>query len=166
MLVSRTALLVHPPDRRTLPMPINAACPTCNKPYVLADSQLSKRVRCRHCDDTFVVSATPMAPRASEPIAQPDDAPTYGLQPDSTAPPPLPPGRSGPPRMIARPQPRSEFIPRQSPSSPLPSILLIASGLVLLVGLIVGAVLSSPAGGKPADKKDLGIGQVNNDNKP
>ena len=36
-------------------MPIDTKCPTCEKPYLLADNQAGKRVRCKHCDDNFLV---------------------------------------------------------------------------------------------------------------
>jgi len=36
-------------------MPINTKCPTCEKPYLLDDAQSGKRVRCKHCADSFLV---------------------------------------------------------------------------------------------------------------
>ncbi len=42
-------------------MPIETQCPTCEKPYVLADNQAGKRVKCRHCADSFVVRGAPGA---------------------------------------------------------------------------------------------------------
>src|SRR5262249_37887566 len=36
-------------------MPIQTSCPTCATAYNLPDGQRGKRVRCRHCADTFVV---------------------------------------------------------------------------------------------------------------
>src|SRR5262249_5966191 len=38
-------------------MPIQTSCPTCATTYNLPDGQRGKRVRCRHCADTFVVGA-------------------------------------------------------------------------------------------------------------
>lgn len=40
-------------------MPIETRCPSCDKDYLLADSQAGKRVRCRHCDEPFLVPSTP-----------------------------------------------------------------------------------------------------------
>jgi HEAT repeat protein len=36
-------------------MPIEIKCPTCEKEYLLADTQAGKRVRCRNCADSFLV---------------------------------------------------------------------------------------------------------------
>jgi len=36
-------------------MAIEMDCPHCGKQYSLAETQVGKKVRCRGCDDTFVV---------------------------------------------------------------------------------------------------------------
>jgi outer membrane protein assembly factor BamE (lipoprotein component of BamABCDE complex) len=40
-------------------MTIKTACPSCRRAYGLADSQESKRVRCKDCGESFVVRAAP-----------------------------------------------------------------------------------------------------------
>ena len=38
-------------------MPIQAKCPGCGAAYTLVDDQRGKRVRCKKCDETFVVGS-------------------------------------------------------------------------------------------------------------
>jgi HEAT repeat protein len=151
-------------------MPIQASCPTCNKTYTLADTQLGKRVRCRHCDDVFVVTPQPTQTVDVQPVDEGGEPATYGLAsetaPPRPVPPPMPSGRPGPPRMSSTPpRPRGEFVPRQSPESVLPKLLLFSGGALLLLGLIIGAALSSSAGDKNTDKGNDNR-QGNNDGRP
>jgi predicted Zn finger-like uncharacterized protein len=44
-------------------MPIETRCPTCEREYTLADDQAGKRVRCRHCADSFTVPGAPVDDR-------------------------------------------------------------------------------------------------------
>src|SRR5436190_9572090 len=52
------AAKASPPVRRAdstrgATMPISTSCQTCQTSYRLPDAQQGKRVRCRHCGDTF-----------------------------------------------------------------------------------------------------------------
>ncbi len=47
-------------------MAIEMTCPSCDKGYSLADSQLGKKVRCKGCDETFVVEEPRRARRGRD----------------------------------------------------------------------------------------------------
>lgn len=61
-------------------MPIQIECPTCKEPYRLGEEQRGKRVRCRHCDDTFLVPD--VAGDEDVPVIEPEpeDGPTEALR--------------------------------------------------------------------------------------
>jgi len=56
-------------------MPIETQCPTCEKPYVLADNQAGKRVKCRHCADSFLVRGPSVPDSDPEENISEDSAP-------------------------------------------------------------------------------------------
>jgi HEAT repeat protein len=56
-------------------MSIEAHCPTCEKTYVLPDTQYGKRVRCKHCADVFMVGGVGATPSAGAPPALPTPPP-------------------------------------------------------------------------------------------
>ena len=137
-------------------MPIKATCPTCTKSYMLADTQAGKRVRCKHCADTFEV---PSAAAADPPILEPIDAPpaddVYTIAPSDappvkarSAPPPLRP-RPGAPRRQP-PRPDSGFRAPQTPSSPLVPFILLGGVALAFVLLLSGIFAMS--GSSPKDK--------------
>ena len=116
-------------------MPIQAKCPGCGAVYTLVDDQRGKRVRCRKCDDTFVVGTA--------------------IKAQAPAPPPPPPRRdsvrlSPAAAPVARRRFRDEEDEDTPPdrkerkSSNVPWIVGGAlAGLLILVGGVVAVVAMS-----------------------
>jgi predicted Zn finger-like uncharacterized protein len=50
-------------------MSISISCPTCGKAYYLNESLVGKKVRCKHCADTFPVELDAVLPTADSPPA-------------------------------------------------------------------------------------------------
>jgi hypothetical protein len=56
---TRLADSFHPSSQGTTLMPITATCPGCNATFTLAESFWGKKVRCKKCQEMFLVGAGP-----------------------------------------------------------------------------------------------------------
>lgn len=114
-------------------MPIDVSCPTCETTFRLADNQRGKRVRCRHCADTFTVPGD--TADESKLTSSGDDDRLQGEPRPARA------AATSAARNEDDEAPRRRADRKPAPtSSPLPLVLGILGGITLLVVVVCGGV--------------------------
>src|SRR5262249_35570979 len=128
--------------RSTTIMPVYSMCPTCGTGYNLDDSLQGKRVICRTCNDSFLVTETyRSAPQL--PVAHPVQQRGGGRRGAGHAP------------DVRLPTPRPQDLPRRGrprrePEAPgmhpgVIAVLIAAPLLLVLAGILLVLWLSQPS---------------------
>lgn len=127
-------------------MPVQASCPSCHTSYRLADEMEGKRVRCRRCEQPFLVERQPEPPSEEpEELDEAEPAPRKRAsrsEPQRRPRPVEDPDNDGEAYALARPRRRR----KQKGVSPA---LLIAGGVGAVVLLVLGVAVGVMVMGNP-----------------